>query len=121
MKKFFEKWKVFVNEAEAFFQWSVEARIKIKKPAGDRAVIEETLTLIRGIEGITVVSSETDEYASSKGEAVVDLRFKFVPTGKNLPVLSDIKKIRAAIFKKAPLVTSVTSASEMLSRRKRVF
>jgi hypothetical protein len=116
MKKLFENWKDYVNEVEGFTQWSVRATIRIKKPEGAAAVIDNTLTIIRAIEGITVVNSETT--SATEREATVELEFKFTPQSSS--VFTDIKAVRKEIFRQAPLINHISDATSIYSTKRRV-
>ena len=118
MKKLFENWNEFINEARRLKIWSSRTKITIKKPAGATAVIDDTLALIRAIPSITVVNSDTDQLASSPGKAVVELEFKFVPRSSSLA--RDLKAIKHDILRVSTLVLAVSPVQKMVSSLERV-
>ena len=118
MKKLFEDWNEFVNEAERIKIWSVYARVEVKKPVGHAAVIDDTLALIRAIPSITVVNSDTDQARSSVHKAVLDVEFKFTPRSSS--ILTDLKAIRNDILGVSVLVVGCSQAQEMYSSKKRI-
>tara|TARA_Y100000296_G_scaffold72107_1_gene88224 strand:- start:29 stop:388 length:360 start_codon:yes stop_codon:yes gene_type:complete len=118
MKKIFEKWSDFINEARQVKVWSTRIRIAIKRPEGATAVIDDTLALIRGIPSITVVNSDTDQTATTINRAVVDVEFKFIP--RSTSVKSDLQDIKLEILRVSELVVGVSPIRKMLSSLQRV-
>ena len=118
MKKLFETWDKFVNEVDRVTIWSVRARVTVRKPEGAAAVIDDTLALIRAIPSITVVNSDTDQSASDRHRAVLEVEFKFTPRTDSL--FSDLKKIRREILGISSVVVAVSEAAQMYGTRQRV-
>jgi len=118
MKKLFETWNDFVNEAARLKIWSSRTKITIKKPPGAAAVIDDTLALIRAIPSITVVNSDTDQLASTPGRAVVELEFKFIPRSSSLA--RDLKAIKHDILRVSTLVLAVSPVQKMVSSLERI-
>ena len=117
MKKIFENWERFIKE-DRIKIWSTKTKIVVKKPVGAAAVIEDTLALIRGIPGITVVNSDTDLLASTTQKAFIDLEFKFIPRSTSLE--HDCKSIRIDILAISDLILSVSSVRRMLSTIRKI-
>ena len=118
MKKLFENWNEFINEARRIKIWSSRTKITIKKPPGAAAVIDDTLALIRGIPSITVVNSDTDQLASSAGRAVIEIEFKFIPRSSSLA--RDLKAIKHDILRVSTLVLAVSPVQKMVSTLERI-
>jgi len=118
MKKLFENWNDFINEIEKVKIFSTRTRIKIRKPEGAAAVIDDTLALIRAIPSITVVNSDTDQLASDVHRAVVSVEFKFIPRSSSLE--RDLKAIKRDILSVSNLVLGVSPVQRMLSTLQRV-
>jgi ribose 5-phosphate isomerase len=118
MKKLFENWNEFLNEAERIKIYSTSVKIALKKPEGASAVIDDTLALIRGIPSITVVNSVTDELASDINKAIIDVEFKFIPRSSALE--SDLKSIKREILAISSLVLSASSVRRMVTTLVRV-
>ena len=72
-----------------------------------KAVIDDTLSRIRAIEGITVVNSETNERASDLTHVAANVEFKFIPPRDTRQVVKNQVEQFKAAMKREPYVDSV--------------
>lgn len=69
----------YLNEADQeIIEYMVTYTLKINR-RGTRAVVDDALTRIRAISGVTVVSSNTRQEHSTADTLTVDVEFKFTP------------------------------------------
>ena len=118
MDKIFENWNKFINEKREIKLFSTQLTIALKKPEGAAAVIDDTLTLIRAVPGVTVVNSETNKARSSVGKAIINLEFKFVP--QSVSMNAELEKLKHDIFKVSDLILSVSPIARLRTTLKRV-
>ena len=72
-----------------------------------KAVIDDTLTRIRAVPGITVVNSHTDEASSDLTHVATDLEFKFIPQKDTRRTVKRQVEQFKAVMKRKPHVEGV--------------
>ena len=117
MKRIMENWDRYLNE-DRIIKWSVRAGIKLKKPAGAAAVIDDTLALIRGIPNVVTVNSETDRKRTTRQDAFIDLEIKFTPRSTSIEY--DVTQLQKDILNISTNIVNVSGVHYMLRNLTRI-